>query len=74
MNSIQLDRENSARYEGRIEGRIEGKMEVAGRMLAMGMSESQVREITGLTDEQLEDAKQRLRPGPGASPNLPHFA
>ena len=61
MNSIEADRERRARREGvaegRIEGKIEGKIEDASRMLAIGMSEEQVREITGLDEEQIQKAK-----------------
>ena len=76
MNSIEADRERRARREGIAEGLREGraeglregkaegmreaKIEVASRMLADGMSEDQVRQYTGLTEEQIEAAKNRL--------------
>ena len=66
MNSIQLDRENAARWEGRMEGKVEGKMEDASKLLAMGMPESQVIEVTGLTPEQLEEAKKLRARAPSA--------
>jgi len=69
MNSIEADRERRARREGaaegeakgRIEGRIEGKIEDASRMLADGMPEEKVRQYTGLTEEQMEEARNLRR-------------
>ena len=43
--------------EGRSAGLAEGKAEVARKLLASGMPESQVAEFTGLTAEQLEELK-----------------
>ncbi|MBQ3685221.1 MAG: hypothetical protein II933_02280, partial [Candidatus Methanomethylophilaceae archaeon] len=57
MNSIEADRERRARREGVAEGRIEGKIEDASRMLADGMPEDKVRHYTGLTEEQMEEAR-----------------
>jgi len=56
MNSIEADRERRARREGI----AEGKIETASRMLADGMPEDKVRQYTGLTEEQIEAAKNRL--------------
>jgi len=53
MNSIEADRERRARREGK----IEGKIETASRMLADGMPEDKVRHYTGLTEEQMEEAR-----------------
>jgi len=53
MNSIEADRERRARREGKIEGKIED----ASRMLADGMPEDKVRHYTGLTEEQMEEAR-----------------
>ena len=77
MNSIEADRERRARREGIAEGLREGraeglregkaegmreaKIEVASRMLANGMSEDQVRQYTGLTEEQIDEARRLLR-------------
>jgi len=65
MNSIEADRERRARREGFAEGeakgRIEGKIEDASRMLADGMPEEKVREITGLSEEQMEEARNLRR-------------
>jgi len=61
MNSIEADRERKARREGFAEGEAKGevraKIEVASRLLADGMPEEKVRRITGLTEEQLEEAR-----------------
>ena len=40
--------------KGRAEGKVEGKAEVARNLLAMGMSWSQIVQVTGLTEEQLK--------------------
>ena len=61
MNSIEADRERRARREGIVKGKIEGKIEDASRMLAIGMSEDQVRDITGLTEEQIQEARNLRR-------------
>jgi predicted transposase/invertase (TIGR01784 family) len=65
MNSIEADRERRARREGIAEGvskgRAEGKIETASRMLADGMPEDKVRQYTGLTEEQIEEARRLLR-------------
>ena len=46
------------RAEGRVEGRAEGELSkglaVARNLLAMGMSWSQIMQITGLTEDQLK--------------------
>lgn len=41
------------RMEGRQEGRQEGKMEVARNLLAKGIPLESVRELTGLSDDDL---------------------
>ena len=61
MNSIEADRERRARREA--------KMEDASRMLADGVPEDKVRLYTGLTDEQIEEAKS-LRRIPDVDENL----
>ena len=47
-----------ARAEGRVEGRAEGELSkglaVARNLLAMGMSWSQIMQVTGLTEDQLK--------------------
>ena len=40
--------------KGRAEGKVEGKAEVARNLLSMGMSWSQIVQVTGLTEEQLK--------------------
>ena len=40
--------------KGRAEGKVEGKAEVARNLLAMGMSWSQIMQVTGLTEDQLK--------------------
>ena len=43
-----------ARAEARAEGRAKGRAEIARNMLAMGMSWSQIKQATGLTEEELK--------------------
>ena len=43
-----------ARAEGRVEGELSKGLEVARNLLAMGMSWSQIMQITGLTEDQLK--------------------
>ena len=40
--------------EGRLEGRLEGKLEVARRLLQLKMSLSQVAQVTGLSEQELQ--------------------
>ena len=40
--------------EARTEGRAKGRAEIARNMLAMGMSWSQIKQATGLTEDQLK--------------------
>ena len=40
--------------EARAEGRAKGRAEIARNMLAMGMSWSQIKQATGLTEDQLK--------------------
>ena len=61
-----VDGKEKGRAEGRVEGRVEGRAEgraegelskgltVARNLLAIGMSWSQIRQITGLTEEELK--------------------
>ena len=61
-----VDGKEKGRAEGRVEGRVEGRAEgraegelskgltVARNLLAIGMSWSQIRKITGLTEEELK--------------------
>lgn len=49
---------NMGRFEGRIEGLREGKLEVAERLIAMGLSMQEVVRITGLSEEEV---MQRIR-------------
>ena len=43
-----------ARAEARAEGRAKGRAEIARNMLAMGMSWSQIKQATGLTEDLLK--------------------
>lgn len=52
----------AGRAEGRAVGRAEGELNksltIAKKMLASGMSETQITELTGLSQEQLEHIKE----------------
>lgn len=41
------------RFEGKLEGKLEGKIEIARNMLQHGESMERIKQMTGLTDEQL---------------------
>ena len=43
-----------ARAEGRVEGELSKGLEVARNLLSMGMSWSQIMQVTGLTEDQLK--------------------
>ena len=49
-----IDDYYSGLYGSYIEGEEKGRAEVARNMLAMGMSWSQIVQVTGLTEEQLK--------------------
>lgn len=49
---------NMGRFEGRIVGLREGKLEIAERLIAMGLSMQEVVRITGLSEEEV---MQRIR-------------
>jgi len=46
--------------KGRIEGKIEGKIEVAKNMLAKGIEISIIMELTGLTEQEINQLKNQL--------------
>ena len=48
---------DQGRAEGRAEGRVEGRVEVAKNMLAAGMDDSVIAQMTGLTIAQLQALK-----------------
>jgi len=50
-------RYSEGKLEGKQEGLLEGKLEIAQKMLEKGIDSRDVLEITGLTLEQLKEAK-----------------
>ena len=49
------------KIEGRLEGKIEGMIEVAKNLVKMGLSNSQILEVTGLSIEEVEQLKKDLQ-------------
>lgn len=48
-----LEGELKGRLEGEMKGRLEGKLEVAGRLLDMGMPAEQVAQVVQLPEEEV---------------------
>jgi predicted transposase/invertase (TIGR01784 family) len=44
------------KLEGRLEGKLEGKLEVAQQLLQLGMSLSQVAQVTGFSEQELQQS------------------
>ena len=61
-------RKEEGRAEGRAEGRVEGRaegmnqrsLEIAKKMLAKGMDEATVMDVTGLTAEEMKLLKAKV--------------
>jgi len=56
--TLQHDSYQEGRAEGRAEGELSKSLDIAKKMLATGISESQVMQLTGLTQEQVERLKE----------------
>ena len=44
------------RQKGKLEGKFEGKLEVAQQLLQLGMSVAQVSQVTGLSEQELQQS------------------
>ncbi len=49
----EVTRITGAKEEGRIEGRIEGKIDIARRLISIGMDVKQISDVTGLSTEEV---------------------
>ena len=56
--TLQHDSYQEGRAEGRAEGELSKSLDIAKKMLATGISASQVMQLTGLTQEQVERLKE----------------